>query len=167
MDVGESGKQQLASASNPNVAETSSAASSGNRARYSRAGIVALVPAVPLACYGSPEGPRSSSPGGSRPAGTPKPLGHSISPTSCPTANPSERNEASGNPLSWSRACPTLTGVDLIPSRFGWRRIGVLKPSLAEKRHHSYLASWERELRPRLPVYKQSWEESSLTSFRI
>lgn len=64
VDVGESGKQQLASASNPNVAETSSAASSGSGARYSRAGIIALVPAVPLARYGSPEGPRFSSPGG-------------------------------------------------------------------------------------------------------
>lgn len=96
----------------------------------------AVTPAAPLTRYGSPEGPRSSSPGGWRAAGAPEPLRHSTSPSSCPTANPSERNEASGMPLSWPRACATPADVDLKPSWFGWRRIGVLKSSLAERHRH-------------------------------
>lgn len=113
---------------------------------------------------GGPVPPRS---GRWRAAGSRDALRCSTSTSSCPTANPSERNSTSRRLFSRPRACLTPADVDLIPSWFGWRKIGVLKSSVAQRPHHSYLAGWERELRPWLPVFKQSQEVSSLTSFRI
>lgn len=99
---------------------SNSAASFRTRTRDSRARAVTMLPEDPLFRYGSPEESSIPSPGGWRAAGVPEPLRHPTSTSSCPYANPGEKNEASGRPLSWPRACSTPAGAYLIPSRFGW-----------------------------------------------